>query len=656
MTDRLYNFVLHKEHHKYRTHAEISIDHSASPIERMTSRFEQMCALQTPVILPNEQIVLIRTTENLPDIMTEQEWAEIEKTHFRHELGYMSNLSPDYGRIISTGLSECAKTADEYGKREIAAIVSLCKRYRDFARKNGRDDVADILGNVPEKPAKSFREALQFFRIIHFALWLEGNYHVTVGRFDKYMYPYFKADIDSGALTKTDAFELLCDFFLSFNKDSDMYPGVQQGDNGQSLVLGGTDENGNEVFSELSAMCLEASGRLLMIDPKINLRVNSKTPDEVYIRASTLTKAGLGFPQYSNDDVVIPALEKMGYDKKDAANYVVAACWEFIIPGVGADIANIAALSFPKVIDVCLHRDLEKCKDFDEFLSCVKKQIHDECENICGSIKKPWFVPSPFMNVCMDVNIYEGGKYNNYGIHGTGISTAADSLSAIKKYVFDEKSISAKELISAVDGDFKNTPELLAKLRYETPKMGSDDNTADGFGTMLLDEFSASLSGKKNSRGGIYRAGTGSAMFYLWHADEIGASPDGRRKGEPFAANFSPSLFAKTSGPFGIIKSFSKQHFINAANGGPLTLEFHSSMFDGDDGIKKVAMLVKAYMALGGEQLQLNAVNLETLKDAKIHPENHRQLVVRIWGWSAYFVELDERYQNHVMKRCEYKL
>ena len=656
MTDRLYNFVLHKEHHKYRTHADISIDHSASPIERMTDRFEQMCALQTPVILPDEQIVLIRTTENLPEIMTEQEWAEIKKTHFKHELGYMSNLSPNYGRIISTGLSECAKTADEYGKREIAAIISLCERYRDFARKNGRDDVADVLENIPEKPAKNFREALQFFRIIHFALWLEGNYHVTVGRFDKYMYPYFKADIDSGVLTKNEAFELLCDFFLSFNKDSDMYPGVQQGDNGQSMVLGGTDENGNEVFSELSAMCLEASGRLLMIDPKINLRVNSKTPDEVYIRASTLTKAGLGFPQYSNDDVVIPALEKMGYDKKDAANYVVAACWEFIIPGVGADIANIAALSFPKVIDVCLHKDLESCKNFDEFLSCVKKQIHDECENIRGSIKKPWFVPSPFMNACMDVNIYEGGKYNNYGIHGTGISTAADSLSAIKKYVFDEKSVSAKELIRAVDDDFKNTPELLAKLRYETPKMGSDDDTADGFGTMLLDEFSASLSAKKNSRGGIYRAGTGSAMFYLWHADEIGASPDGRRKGEPFAANFSPSLFAKTSGPFGIIKSFSKQHFINAANGGPLTLEFHSSMFDGDDGIKKVAMLVKAYMALGGEQLQLNAVNLETLKDAKIHPENHRQLVVRIWGWSAYFVELDERYQNHVMKRCEYKL
>ena len=116
MTDRLYNFVLHKEHHKYRTHADISIDHSASPIERMTDRFEQMCALQTPVILPDEQIVLIRTTENLPEIMTEQEWAEIKKTHFRHELGYMSNLSPDYGRIISTGLSECAKTADEYGK------------------------------------------------------------------------------------------------------------------------------------------------------------------------------------------------------------------------------------------------------------------------------------------------------------------------------------------------------------------------------------------------------------------------------------------------------------------------------------------------------------------------------------------------------------
>ena len=656
MTDRLYKYVLNKEHHKYRKSVEIKIDSSMSPIERQTYRFEQLCKAQTPVILPDEQIVFVRTTSNMPEIFTEQEWEQIKSKCYVHELGFMSNLSCNYERVISQGLLECAKTADEYGKRAINAIIELSDRYKEYALETGRQDVAKVLERVPRYGAESFREALQFFRIIHFSLWLEGNYHNTVGRFDKYMYPYLKRDMEKGLYTQDSAFELLCDFFLSFNKDSDMYIGVQQGDNGQSMVLGGIDENGNEVFNLLSKLCLKASGRLLMIDPKINLRVSSKTPDEIYEMASELTKAGLGFPQYSNDDVVIKGLIDLGYEKKDACDYVVAACWEFIVPGVGADVANIAALSFPGVVDVCLHRDLEKCTSFEQFTDCVKSEINAECDKICGSINNLWFVPSPFMKVCMDCDIYNGGKYNNFGIHGTGISTAADSLYAIKKYIFDEKSLSASEMIKAVDENFENSPDLLSKLRYETPKMGSDNDEVDGLGTMLLDYFGKSLEGRKNCRGGIYRAGTGSAMYYLWHADNIGASPDGRRKGEPFAANFSPSLFARNLGPFSVIKSFSKQNFGNAVNGGPLTLEFHSSMFDGEDGVKKVAMLVKSYVMLGGEQLQLNAVNLDTLKDAQAHPELHKQLVVRIWGWSAYFVELDERYQNHVMKRCEYNI
>ena len=176
----------------------------------------------------------------------------------------------------------------------------------------------------------------------------------------------------------------------------------------------------------------------------------------------------------------------------------------------------------------------------------------------------------------------------------------------------------------------------------------------DNISVYLLDSFSEGLKGRINCRGGIFRAGTGSAMYYLWHADEIGASPDGRRKGEPFGTNFSPSLFARINGPVSVIKSFSKQHFRNAINGGPLTMEFHHSMFTDDDCIKKVAMLVKSYIERGGHQLQLNAVNIEQMRDAQKHPEKHRQLVVRIWGWSAYFVELDKEYQDHVIKRQEY--
>ena len=645
----LKEYILNKEHHKYRKETEIKFDRNSAAEERMAYRFKKLCEAETPVILPEEKICYIRTVKNIPDIFDEEEWKNIKKEHFIHELGYMSNLSPDYEKVIRAGLLKLRETADEYGKQVIDSIMGLANRYREEALKQGRNDIAKILERVPAYGAENFREALQFFRIIHYSLWLEGNYHVTVGRFDKYMYPYLKSDMDKGIYTEETALELLEDFFLSFNKDSDLYPGVQQGDNGQSMVLGGVDKDGNEVFNLLSKLCLKASNNLKLIDPKINLRVSKKTPIEIYELGSELTKAGLGFPQYSNDDVVIDGLQRLGYSQEDARDYTVAACWEFIIPGVGADVANIGALSFPKAVDRCLHRYLKESADFDEFLEHIHSEIQKECAEICGNIKNLWFVPSHFMKICMDEI-----KYNNFGIHGTGIATAADSLYAIKKYIYDEKKFSADTIIEAVDGDFQFHSELLPLLRYETEKMGNDIDEVDNISVYLLDSFSEGLKGRVNCRGGIFRAGTGSAMYYLWHADEIGASPDGRRKGEPFGTNFSPSLFARINGPVSVIKSFSKQHFRNAINGGPLTMEFHHSMFTDDDCIKKVAMLVKSYIERGGHQLQLNAVNIEQMRDAQKHPEEHRQLVVRIWGWSAYFVELDKEYQDHVIKRQEY--
>lgn len=650
----LYQYILEKKHHQFRKEITLQFDRNMTPIERMTYRFEEVAKAEEPVILPEEKICFLRTVKNLPDIFTEKEWADIKSKHFIHELGYMSNLSPNYEDTIRCGLLKKREGADVYGQRVIDAIMDLSDRYKEEAKRQGRNDIVQTLEVVPRYGATNFREALQFFRILHYALWLEGNYHNTVGRFDQYMYPYFKADMEKGVYTRETAQELLDDFFLSFNKDSDLYVGVQQGDNGQSMMLGGLDEEGNDVFNELSEMCLIASNHLLMIDPKINLRVSKKTPLKVYELGSVLTKAGLGFPQYSNDDVVIDGLTRIGYEYRDAVNYAVAACWEFIIPKVGADVANIGALSFPKVIDICLHKYLEFCDTFEEFMQKVKEEIRKECDYICGGIKELWFIPSPFMNVLMDCDIYQSGKYNNFGIHGTGIATAADSLEVIQKYIYNEKSISKKDLIGAVDSDFEQHEELLPLVRYNTPKMGQNIDEVDQLGVALLDAFADALEGKVNCRGGRYRAGTGSAMFYLWHTREIGASPDGRRKGEALGTNFSASLFAKINGPVSVMKSFTKPHFERAINGGPLTLEFHNSMFTDRDCVKKVAMLVKSYVDMGGHQLQLNAVNMDKMIDAQLHPENHRQLVVRIWGWSAYFVELDKEYQDHVMKRQEY--
>lgn len=654
MNEKLYNFIVEKKHHKYRKDVTLTFDKSMSPIERMTYRFEKLAQEETPVLLDGEKICFLRTVKNIPDIFTKDEWAAIKSKHYIHELGYMSNLSPDYEGTINVGLLEKRKSADEYGKRVIDAIIDLADRYREEAEKQGKTELAKVLECVPRYGATSFYEALQFFRIIHFSLWLEGNYHNTVGRFDKYMYPYLKADMEKGIYTRETALEMVEDFFLSFNKDSDLYVGVQQGDNGQSMVLGGIDENGEEVFNLLSELSLEASRNLLMIDPKINLRVGKNTPLKVYELGSELTKAGLGFPQYSNDDIVIDGLVTLGYDRKDAVNYVTAACWEFIIPKVGADVANIGALSFPKVIDICLHRDLVSCDTYKDFEKAVKSEIETQCNEICSGIKDLWFVPSPFMNTMIEGGIYDGAKYNNFGIHGTGIATGADSLAAIEKYVYEEKTISKEVLVEAVDSSFEKHSEILPILRYEAPKMGTDNDKADSKATMLLDAFADSLKGKTNCRGGVYRAGTGSAMYYLWHANEIGASPDGRLKGEPFGTNYSPSLFARISGPLSVIKSFSKQNFTHAINGGPLTLEFAESMFEDADSIKKIAMLVKSYVDMGGHQLQLNAVNTKLMKDAQKNPDRHRQLVVRIWGWSAYFVELDKEYQDHVMRRQQY--
>ena len=663
MGKELKEYIVSKKHHQYRRDfpeyqnlAEEYHRLGLSPKERMTRRFELLSGLETPVLLPDEKICFMRTVKQIPDCFTAGEWAEIKQKHFIHELGYMSNLSPDYERVIRVGLLTLYDDADEYGKRIINAILKLTERYKAEAIKAGKADLAKVLDRVPRYGATSFYEALQSFRILHYSLWLEGNYHNTVGRFDKYMYPYLKADMEKGLYTRETALEMVEDFFLSFNKDSDLYVGVQQGDNGQSMVLGGMDEKGNEVFNLLSELCLEASRNLLMIDPKINLRVSKNTPLRIYELGSELTKAGLGFPQYSNDDVVIEGLVKQGYDLQDARDYVVAACWEFIIPKVGADVANIGALSFPKVIDVCLHRDLTACETFTDFLNKVKEEINAECDRICGNIKDLWFVQSPFMNLMMDSGIYEGGKYNNFGIHGTGIATAADSLAVIRKYIYDEKRFTKEELIEAVDSDFSRHSELLPILRYEAPKLGNNEDLPDSMAVKLLHTFAESLQGRKNCRGGVYRAGTGSAMYYLWHANEIGASPDGRRKGEPFGTNFSPSLFARTNGPLSVISSFTKPDFREAINGGPLTMEFSASMFQGPDSVHKIATLVKTFIDMGGHQMQLNAVNTQLLVDAQKHPEAHTQLVVRIWGWSAYYVELDKEYQDHVLRRQQYSV
>jgi pyruvate-formate lyase len=684
--ERLKENVLQKKHRSLRQNIDKTIvsdftsslkNRKLSDMQRVQKRLTWMLENEIPLILPYEKIVLTRTIPYIPEIFTVEEWVEIKKEHYIHELGRVCNINSNFSYTIEVGLEQRRKEvlhALEIQRSEkntegveflnaviksIDDIENLTDRYGAEALKTGMTDIYDMLKRIPREGAKSFYEALQFFRILHFTLWASGSYHNTIGRFDQYMFKYLENDLDSHVLDYDSAFELLEEFFVSFNKDSDLYHSLQWGDNGQSLVLGGVDRNGNDAFNLLSEMCLKASLELNIMDPKINLRVHKNTSIERYDLGTELTKKGLGFPQYSNDEIIIPGLMSKGYDLEDARDYVVAACWEFIIPGCGMDVPNIAALSFAKVIDISINKHLAVCKDFNTFMNKVKDEIKNEISSIIGSLDNLYMQPAPFqsllMNGCIEKarDISFGAKYNNYGIHGTGIATAADSLAAVKKYIYDEKSISAKELVKAIRNNFEDYYDLWVKLRYNAPKMGNNDDYVDDIAVTLLDNFSEHLNGLTNERNGCFRPGSGTAMYYIWHVKNIGASADGRKKGEPLSANFSPSLNVKLDGPLSIIKSFSKPDMRKIMNGGPLTLELHDTVFRNPESIRKVALLVKSYMDLGGHQIQINAVNREQLILAKKNPDQYKNLIVRVWGWSGYFVELDELYQDHIIQRTE---
>ena len=596
---------------------------------------------------PRENIPAWRTIISFPDLYAPGERDALTAGHYVHEQGRVCNISSDWEGVLRNGLIKRRECATEDMRTTIDAVIAYADRYEDVE-----------LSHDIRYGASGYRAALRMFRILHFALWASNVYHNTVGRFDQYMYPYFCADMDSGALTQESALVLTEEFFLSFNRDSDLYIGMQQGDNGQSMMLGGCREDGSCAVNELTYICLNASLHNRRIDPKINLRVNKDTPMELYELCTQLTKQGLGFPQYANDDVVIPALIQMGYDERDARNYTVAACWEFIIPGVAMDIPNIGAVSHAELVRNVILKELRDCESFDALLERVRLAEIAEADRQEPLYRNLWMEPAPWQSVLMadpTHDISEGAKYNNYGIHGTGFATAVDQLAAVRAYVFGDGSVSKEELVEAMENDFAGKIALKHKLRERAPKLGRDEE-CEQLLDFMIQSFHDAWQNHTNERGGIFRTGTGSAMYYLWHARDLGATADGRAAGEMLAANFSPSLLLTDAGPLSVLQTMARPTLGLVCNGGPMTLELHDTVFKNDESIHKVAQLVRTYILLGGHQLQLNAVSRETLLDAQRHPEEHQNLIVRVWGWSGHFVQLDKGYQDQIIERVSYSI
>ncbi len=654
-------------------------------MQRSARLTRRMCEAEKAVILEDENILFTRTITNVPPVYSEAQLSELTRGRTLHELGPVSNICADWGNVLNDGLLARREKALIARKKWIAdpqkvefldsavetidAVLELASRYSQAAYNAGRPELGKILQHVPGHSPRTFHEALQALRLLHAVVWLSGHYHVGLGRFDQYMYLYLKADLESGRLDTPGAEELLAEFFIALNKDSDLYPGVQQGDNGQTLTLGGMKPDGENGVNELTWMALRVARDVSMIDPKINLRISSDTDLELLTLASELTRKGLGFPQYSNDDVVIPALVAHGYELEDARNYTVAACWEFIIPGKGMEVVNIGAVSFPYAVDWAIRKGLSTGEPFDAIRLWVKTNIQEQVDNLVASYKNLFLPPAPFYSVLMDGclesghDLSTGLKYNNFGIHGAASANAADALAAIQKYVFEEQSIHPASLIDALDNNYADAEDLRSKLLHQGPKVAARDQLADEALIFLFDALAEAC--EKHQDKGLgrnVRPGTGSAMYYVWLAEGhegmrepiVGATADGRKQGDYFSANLAPSPGQRNDSPFAAFESFCKIDYRRIYNGGPVTVELSDSVFINQESLRKVAMLVQTFVKLGGQQLQINSLNADVLLDAREHPERYPNLIVRVWGWSGYFCELAPEYQNHIIDRCLY--
>lgn len=682
--DDLKDFTRERKFSNFRTEAFIDFrkKFDALPFaKKNTLVFDFMCESEFPIMQSGEKIPFARSIKNIPFYFTGRQLRKEYKNDKKICYDMPHNFTPNYNLILKFGLNGLIKEAykksiDEKSSNFFSNIIfslnsakKLVKKYLKTAKEYGNVDEYEALKNVPNNPAKSFYEALISIRFLNAFLYMADCYQIGLGRFDQYLWPYYSNDIKKGLITRDYAKELIKEFFISLNKDTDIYKGVQQGDNGQSLMLGGCDVNGKSSVNDLTYLSLEAAREVRLIDPKINLRVDSKTPDDLIELGCTLTAEGLGFPQYCNDDVVIPALVKFGYSIQDARNYSVAACWEFIIPGKGLEIVNAGAVSFPYAVDFAIDELIRKRLDIKEFLTVIKKSIHDQISNIIhnrifSTLECPFlcaFMDGPFEQIKDSSKCL---KYNNLGLHGAGISNAVDALCIID-YILKNKKNPYDEIIKLnfiKKNNFANEDEIRKKLLNFNIKAGNDDEISNRFINILFNFFAEECECFRKEGFNI-RPGTGSAQFYVWLTQKqnfsliepvVGATIDGRLAGAPFASSLAPSQDIQVKGIISVLRSFSNIAYDKIINGGPITVEFSPSVFKSESGFSKVRDFIKYFINLGNQELQLNVLNIEELKDAMVHPEKHKNLIVRVWGWSGYFCELSKEYQLQIINRHLY--
>jgi len=572
----------------------------------------------------------------------------------------------------------------------VSAKAAACK---DPVRRAELESIADGLYNLSENPARNFREACQGVVMYQLLITLETQIpSPSLGRFDQYTWPFLKKDLDEGALTVDEAQEIVDAFFLKVNCFYGAAPpqivtitGV--GNTYQHTTLGGVNpKTGEDATNPVTYMALETVGRLKLHDPTISLRFNANSPDLLWDCAIATSKLVGGLPLYQNDEVIIPTVMKeRGFSLEDARDYGIIGCQEIV--GCGRDFPAgngifppHAAVMWGSIFNMAINNGInplngEQASVTTDYLYNMTSigQIRDAVALLGTYILRMFIsinnyseyisyyhLTQPMLSISMEgcmekgMDCTAGGcKYNGYGGTATGLATLADSLSTIKYLCFDKNLATTRELYDAWIANWEGYEPLRQRILSEVPHYGNADPYVDDELKWLVDLYYDIGDACHSVRADKYCAGFYGAADHIAQGWQTFATPDGRRTGEPLADAMSPSQSRDTSGPTAVFASSRCFDHTKCAGGIALNLRMHPTVLSRDDGVAKLRDMTKAYFESGGMEVQYNVVDTETLRAAQAAPTEYRDLVVRIAGYSAYFVELGSDLQNDIISRNE---
>jgi len=573
-----------------------------------------------------------------------------------------------------------------FAQRHAEKARQMAASEPDPRRKAELERIAEVSGRVPAQAPRDFWEALQSYWFVHLGVITELNTWDSFcpGRLDQHLYPFYEKGLAEGTLDRETAQELLGCFWVKFNNQpAPPKVGVTAAESGTytdfaNINNGGLAPDGASGVNEVTYLILDVIDEMRLLQPSSNLQLSKKSPDRFLKRGLEIVRQGWGQPSIFNADLVVEELLRQGKSIEDARAGGASGCVETGAFGKEAYILT-GYFNLPKVLELALNNgvdprtgkkigletgDPRQFSSYEEVFSAFRRQLHYFVDvKVKGNnvIERLYAqeMPAPFLSLVIEDCIAKGGDYNDGGprynstyIMGVAPGTATDSLAAIKYHVFDRRTLSMAKLLGALAANFEGHERTRLLLWNKTPKYGNDDDYADRILVDVFNAFYEEVNGRKNTKGGTYRVNWLSTTCHVYFGALTGATPDGRKAFEPHSDGISPVQGADRRGPTAVIKSAAKMD--HARTGGTLlNQKFTPQLLEGEEGIDRLAHLVRSYFKLDGHHIQFNVVTAETLRAAQASPEKHRGLIVRVAGYSDYFCDLTAALQNEIIARTE---